>query len=95
MRIFGVIAFGSVGPQRRFMNEETTAAQLDGRFIEAEQAAHFRFKTLGTISVLVRNGKDEKAVTLPARLGSLLRTSLEESRKTRPSALKWSFLSDT
>jgi hypothetical protein len=86
---WAVIAFGYGGElQRRFKNEEIRAAQLESRLIEAELKAlreqlkpHFLFNTLNTISVLVRDGKNEMAVTLLARLGSLLRMSLDGNHK--------------
>src|SRR5665213_487848 len=86
---WAVIAFGYGGYlQRRFKNEEIRAAQLEGKLIEAELKAlreqlkpHFLFNTLNTISVLVRDGKNEMAVTLLARLGSLLRMSLDGNHK--------------
>src|SRR6202044_839677 len=76
---WGVIAFGYGDDlQRRCRTEEIRAAQLESRLIEAELKAlreqlkpHFLFNTLNTISVLVRDGKNEMAVTLLARLGSL------------------------
>jgi len=86
---WAVIAFGYGGElQRRFKNEEIRAVQLESRLIEAELKAlreqlkpHFLFNTLNTISVLVRDGKNEMAVTLLARLGSLLRMSLDGTHK--------------
>jgi two-component system LytT family sensor kinase len=86
---WAVLAFGYGGElQRRFKNEELRAAQLESRLIEAELKAlreqlkpHFLFNTLNTISVLVRDGKNEMAVTLLARLGSLLRMSLDGNHK--------------
>jgi two-component system LytT family sensor kinase len=86
---WAVIAFGYGGElQRRFKNEEVRVAQLESRLIEAELKAlreqikpHFLFNTLNTISVLVRDGKNETAVTLLARLGSLLRMSLDGNHK--------------
>ena len=86
---WAVVAFGYGGElQRRFKNEEIRAVQLENRLIEAELRAlreqlkpHFLFNTLNTISVLVRDGKNETAVTLLARLGSLLRMSLEGNHK--------------
>jgi two-component system, LytTR family, sensor kinase len=86
---WAVIAFGYGGElQRRFRNEEIRAVQLESRLIEAELRAlreqikpHFLFNTLNTISVMVRDGKSEMAVTLLARLGSLLRMSLEGNHK--------------
>ncbi len=82
---WAVIAFGYGGElQRRFKNEEIRAVTLESRLIEAELKAlreqlkpHFLFNTLNTISVMVRDGKNEMAVTLLARLGSLLRMSLD------------------
>jgi two-component system LytT family sensor kinase len=82
---WAVIAFGYGGElERKFKNEEVRAAQLESRLIEAELKAlreqlkpHFLFNTLNTISAMVRDGKNEMAVTLLARLGSLLRMSLD------------------
>ena len=86
---WAVIAFGyAMELQRRFRNEEIRAAQLENRLIEAELKAlreqlkpHFLFNTLNTVSVMVRDGKNEMAVTLIARLGSLLRMSLDGNHK--------------
>ncbi|HZZ18502.1 MAG TPA: histidine kinase [Opitutaceae bacterium] len=84
---WAVIAFGYGGElQRKFKNEEVRAAQLESRLIEAELKAlreqlkpHFLFNTLNTVSAMVRDGKNEMAVTLLARLGSLLRMSLDSN----------------
>ncbi len=86
---WGVIAFGYGSElQRRVRNEEIRAVQLESRLIEAELKAlreqirpHFLFNTLNTVSVMVRDGKNEMAVTLLARLGSLLRMSLDGSQE--------------
>jgi len=85
---WAVVAFGyGVELQRRYKNEELRAVQLESRLIEAELKAlreqlkpHFFFNTLNTVAVLVREGKNELAVTLLARLGSLLRMSLDGNR---------------
>jgi sensor histidine kinase YesM len=85
---WAVIAFGyGAELQRRYKNEELRVAQLESRLIEAELKAlreqlkpHFLFNTLNTIAVLVRDGRNELAVTLLARLGSLLRMSLDGNR---------------
>jgi two-component system LytT family sensor kinase len=82
---WAVLAFGYNGElQRKFRNEEVRAAQLESRLIEAELKSlreqlkpHFLFNTLNSISAMVRDGKNEMAVTLLARLGSLLRMSLD------------------
>jgi two-component system LytT family sensor kinase len=86
---WAVLAFGYGGElQRKFKNEEIRAAQLESRLIEAELKAlreqlkpHFLFNTLNTISAMVRDGKNEMAVTLLARLGSLLRMSLDTNHE--------------
>jgi len=86
---WAVLAFGYGSElQRKFRNEEIRAAQLESRLIEAELKAlreqikpHFLFNTLNTISALVRDGQNELAVTLLARLGSLLRMSLDGNRE--------------
>ncbi|HEY5228347.1 MAG TPA: histidine kinase, partial [Opitutaceae bacterium] len=82
---WAVLAFGYGGElQRKFKNEELRASQLESRLIEAELKSlreqlkpHFLFNTLNSISAMVRDGKNEMAVTLLARLGSLLRMSLD------------------
>jgi signal transduction histidine kinase len=84
-----VIAYGyGVQFQRRYRNQEVRAAQLESRLIEAELKVlreqlkpHFLFNTLNTIAALVREGKNEMAVTLIARLGSLLRMSLDGNNR--------------
>jgi two-component system LytT family sensor kinase len=82
---WAVIAFGyGVELQRKYKSEEIKSVQLESRLIEAELKLlreqikpHFLFNTLNTVSVLVRDGKNDVAVTLLARLGSLLRMSLD------------------
>jgi two-component system, LytTR family, sensor kinase len=83
-----VLAVGhSIEIYQRYKNEELKAAQLESRLIETELKAlreqlrpHFLFNTLNTISILVREQKNEQAVTLIARLSSLLRMSLDTNR---------------
>jgi two-component system, LytTR family, sensor kinase len=85
---WAVLGFGySLEIYRRFKNEELKAAQLEARLIETELKAlreqmrpHFLFNTLNTIAVLVREKKNDDAVNLIARLSSLLRMSLDNTR---------------
>lgn len=85
---WAVLAFGySLEIHQRYKREELKAAQLESRLIETELKAlreqlrpHFLFNTLNTISVLVRENKNDEAVNLIARLGSLLRSSLDNTR---------------
>lgn len=72
---------------QRYKNEELKAVQLEARLVETELKAlreqlrpHFLFNTLNTIAVLVRENKNDEAVTLIARLSSLLRMSLDSTR---------------
>lgn len=82
---WAVLAFGySLEIYRRYKNEELKAAQLEARLVETELKAlreqlrpHFLFNTLNTVAVLVREGKNDDAVNLIARLSSLLRMSLD------------------
>ena len=84
---WGVIAFGFyLEILQRFRNEELKAAQLEARLVETELKSlreqlqpHFLFNTLNTISVLVRENQNDRAVTLIARLSSLLRMSLDNT----------------
>ena len=85
---WAVLALGySLEIYQRYKHEELKAAQLEARLIETELKAlreqlrpHFLFNTLNTISVLVRESRNDEAVTLIARLSSLLRMSLDRSR---------------
>jgi sensor histidine kinase YesM len=85
---WAVIAFGySVQIYHRYKNEELKSAQLEARLIETELKAlreqlrpHFLFNTLNTIAVLVRENKNDEAVNLIARLSSLLRMTLDNTR---------------
>jgi two-component system, LytTR family, sensor kinase len=85
---WGVLAVGySLEIHQRYKNEELKAAQLEARLVETELKAlreqlrpHFLFNTLNTISVLVREQKNDEAVNLIARLSSLLRMSLDGTR---------------
>jgi two-component system, LytTR family, sensor kinase len=84
---WAVIAFGySLEIHQRYKNEELKSVQLETRLVETELKAlreqlrpHFLFNTLNTISVLVRENKNDAAVTLIARLSSLLRMSLDNT----------------
>lgn len=85
---WAVLAFGySLEIYQRYKNEELRSARLEACLVEAELKAlreqlrpHFLFNTMNTISVLVREGKNDEAVTLIARLSSLLRLSLDNTR---------------
>lgn len=85
---WGVLAFGhGLELRRRYKHEELKAAQLEARLVEAELKVlreqlhpHFFFNTLNTISVLVREQRTADAVTLIARLSSLLRLTLDRTR---------------
>jgi hypothetical protein len=85
---WAVLAFGySLEIQQRCKNEELKAAQLESRLVENELKAlreqlrpHFLFNTLNTTAVLVRENGNHDAVTLIARLSSLLRMSLDNTR---------------
>ncbi len=84
---WAVLAFGySLEIYQRYKNEELRSAQLEARLVETELKAlreqmrpHFLFNTMNTIAVLVREGKNDEAVNLIARLSSLLRMSLDNS----------------
>ncbi len=85
---WAVLAFGySLEIYQRYKREELKAVQLESRLIETELKAlreqlrpHFLFNTLNTIAVLVREEKNHDAVNLIARLSSLLRMSLDNTR---------------
>ena len=85
---WAVLGFGySLEIYQRYKNEELRSAQLEACLVEAELKAlreqlrpHFLFNTLNTIAVLVREEKNDAAVTLIARLSSLLRMSLDHTR---------------
>ncbi len=85
---WAVLAYGHMQLlQQRVKNEELKAAQLESRLMETELRAlkqqlhpHFLFNTLNTISFLVREQRNDSAVTLLAQLSHLLRTSLDSSR---------------
>ncbi len=77
----------AVRTRESFQRESLRAAQLEARLIEAELRAlkhqlnpHFLFNTMNTIAVLVREQRNDDAVQLIARLSSLLRMSLENTR---------------
>jgi sensor histidine kinase YesM len=85
---WAVLGFGySLEIYHRYKNEELRAVQLEARLVETELKAlreqlrpHFLFNTLNTIAVLVRESKNDDAVNLIARLSSLLRMSLDNTR---------------
>jgi len=85
---WAVLGFGySLEIYRRYKNEELKTAQLEARLVETELKAlreqlrpHFLFNTMNTIAVLVREKRNDDAVTLIARLSSLLRMSLDNTR---------------
>ena len=70
----------------KYRDEELRSSQLETRLVETELKAlrqqlhpHFLFNTMNTISVLVREGKNDEAVTLVARLSTLLRMALDNT----------------
>lgn len=85
---WGVIAYGHTHElTQRFKNEELKAAQLESRLMETELKAlkqqlhpHFLFNTMNTIAVLVRENRNAEAVQLLAKLSTLLRISLDNTR---------------
>jgi len=73
--------------RERYQRESLRAAQLESLLVEAELKAlkhqlnpHFLFNTMNTIAVLVRENRNDEAVQLIARLSSLLRMTLENTR---------------
>jgi len=84
---WAVLAFGfSHEIYRKYRSEELKTAQLETRLIETELKAlrqqmhpHFLFNTMNTIAVLVREGKNDEAVKLVARLSTLLRMTLDNT----------------
>jgi len=84
---WAVLAFGfSYEIYQKYRNEELRSAQLETRLIETELKAlrqqmhpHFLFNTMNTIAVLVRERKNDEAVTLVARLSTLLRMALDNT----------------
>ncbi len=84
---WAVLAFGfSSEIYHKYRSEELRAAQLETRLMETELKAlrqqlhpHFLFNTLNTIAVLVREQKNDEAVTLVARLSTLLRMALDNT----------------
>jgi len=84
---WAVLAFGyGLEIHQKFKSEELKAAQLETRLMETELKAlrqqmhpHFLFNTMNTIAVLVREGRNDDAVGLLARLSSLLRMSLDNT----------------
>jgi len=73
--------------RERYQRESLRSAQLESKLVEAELKAlkhqlnpHFLFNTMNTIAVLVRENRNDDAVQLIARLSSLLRMTLENTR---------------
>lgn len=85
---WAVLAFGyGLEIHQRYKHEELKSVQLEARLAETELKAlreqlrpHFLFNTLNTIAVLVRENKNDEAVNLIARLSTLLRMSLDQTR---------------
>ncbi len=80
-----VSAYHMVMAHRRFKRRELEAAQLEKAFVQAQNQAlrmqmqpHFLFNTLNSISALIHLDP-ETADRMIARLGDLLRLSLEQS----------------
>ncbi len=85
---WAVLGFGySFEIYQKYKHEELRSAQLEARLVETELKVlreqlrpHFLFNTMNTIAVLVREGKNDAAVTLLAQLSALLRMSLDPAR---------------
>lgn len=72
--------------REKYQRESLKAAQLESKLAESELRAlkqqlnpHFLFNTMNTISVLVREQRNDEAVTLIARISTLLRMSLDKT----------------
>lgn len=84
---WAVLAFGfSNEIYHKYRSEELRSSQLETRLVETELKAlrqqlhpHFLFNTMNTIAVLVREKKNDEAVTLVARLSTLLRMALDNT----------------
>ncbi len=68
----------------RFRDEQLVAAELRSELsksqleiLQAQLNPHFLFNALNTISMMVRNKKERKAISMISSLGDLLRTSLQ------------------
>jgi hypothetical protein len=99
---FAVLAFGQgLRAQQRYRQEELRAAQLQSKLVEAELRAlkhqldpHFLFNTLNSVTVLIRDRRNEEAVELISKVSTLLRMSLENTRiqttssATRPASTR-------
>ena len=77
----------AVRMREKYQRQSLHAAQLESKLIESELRAlkhqlnpHFLFNTLNTVAVLVREARNDEAVTLIARLSTLLRMTLDHSR---------------
>src|SRR6185369_12776364 len=84
---WAILGFGfSIEVYHKFKSHELKSAQLEIRLMETELKSlrqqlhpHFLFNTLNTIAVLVREKKNDEAVTLVARLSTLLRMALDNT----------------
>jgi two-component system, LytTR family, sensor kinase len=61
------------------LNEQLTKAQLDA--LRRQIEPHFLFNTLNTVSGLVREGRNDSAVSMIAGLSDFLRRMLEDSNR--------------
>ena len=86
--IYGAILGVGFGLEyyRKFRERELLASQLQAQLAHAQLQAlkmqlhpHFLFNTLNAISVCVRKGSSEQAITMLAGLSDLLRIALENS----------------
>lgn len=86
-----VLAICSVLDSReRLMHQKAEAARLSEQLSKAQLDAvrhqiepHFLFNSLNAVSALVREGKNDEAVSMIAALSDLLRRVLQESRKQK------------
>jgi signal transduction histidine kinase len=89
---FGLVMYAAIASvgfaldyHRRLRERERAAARLERLLVESRLGAlrmqlqpHFLFNALNTVSMLVREGSDQTAVRVIARLGDLLRQVLDE-----------------
>jgi signal transduction histidine kinase len=84
----------------RYRDRELRAAQLESRLTQAQLHTlqtqlqpHFLFNTLHSVSVLIREGENDAADRMLARLSELLRLSLDSiSRQEQPLARELEFV---
>lgn len=81
--LFGVLGLSGILFYRRSkLKDQFDQMDLEQRFLRSQMEPHFLFNVLGVLQRFIRSDQKEKSINYLSSFANLLRTNLENSRKT-------------